>query len=140
MNLTAQCVDVHVAAGRGDKIAVISEAEDGGVRTLTYAELGREVARLANALARLGVEAGDTVGIFLPMSQEAAVAVLAVTRIGAVYAPCFSGYGAQAVARVSPAATPRCDHRRRVRAPRAPRADEAHRRRRGDRLRPPSGT
>jgi hypothetical protein len=98
MNLTAQCVDVHVAAGHGDKPAVISEAEDGGVRTLTYAELAREVGRLANALTRLGVGPGDTVGIFLPMCQEAAVAVLAVTRIGAVYAPCFSGYGAQAVA------------------------------------------
>ena len=55
MNLTAQCVDVHVAAGHGDKPAVISEAEDGGVRTLTYAELAREVGRLANALARLGI-------------------------------------------------------------------------------------
>src|SRR5580765_4183181 len=98
MNLTAQCVDVHVAAGRGDKPAVISEAEDGGVRTLTYAELAREVGRLASALTRLGVGPGDTIGIFLPMCQEAAVAVLAVTRIGAVYVPCFSGYGAQAVA------------------------------------------
>src|SRR5678816_3148544 len=98
MNLTVQCVDVHVAAGHGDKPAVISEAEDGGVRTLTYAELAREVGRLANALTRLGVGPGDTVGIFLPMCQEAAVAVLAVTRIGAVYVPCFSGYGAQAVA------------------------------------------
>ena len=98
MNLTAQCVDVHVAAGHGDKLAVISEAEDGGVRTLTYAELSQEVGRLANALTRLGIKAGDAVGIFLPMSQEAAVAVLAVSRIGAVYTPCFSGYGAQAVA------------------------------------------
>src|SRR5262245_59280616 len=50
MNLTAQCVDTHVAAGRGDVRAVVSEAEDGGVLTLTYAELGREVGRLANAL------------------------------------------------------------------------------------------
>src|SRR5207342_2165581 len=72
--------------------------EDGEVRTLTYAELSREVGRLANALTRLGVRAGDTVGIFLPMCQEAAIAVLAVSRIGAVYTPCFSGYGAQAVA------------------------------------------
>src|SRR5262249_27685765 len=59
MNLTAQCVDAHVGAGRGDALAVISEAEDGAVRTLTYRELGREVARLANALSRLGVGAGD---------------------------------------------------------------------------------
>jgi len=98
MNLAANCVDRHLAGPRRDHPAVISEAEDGQVRTLTYAELGREVARLANALTRLGVGAGDTVGIFLPMSQEAVVAVLAVSRIGAVYTPCFSGYGAHAVA------------------------------------------
>ena len=98
MNLAANCVDRHLDGPRRDKPAVISEAEDGQVRTLTYAELGREVARLANALIRLGVRAGDTVGIFLPMSQEAVVAVLAVSRIGAVYTPCFSGYGAHAVA------------------------------------------
>ena len=68
------------------------------MRTLTYAQLGREVARLANGLKRLGVGLGDRVGIFLPMSQEAAIAVVAVSRIGAVYVPCFSGYGAGAVA------------------------------------------
>ena len=98
MNLAANCVDRHLAGPRRDEPAVISEAEDGQVRTLTYAALAREVARLANALTRLGVRAGDTVGIFLPMCQEAVVAVLAVSRIGAVYTPCFSGYGAQAVA------------------------------------------
>ena len=97
MNLAANCVDRHLAA-RGDELAVISEAEDGDVRTLTYAQLGREVARLANGLKRLGVGRGDRVGIFLPMSQEAAIAVVAVSRIGAVYVPCFSGYGAGAVA------------------------------------------
>ena len=98
MNLAANCIDRHLAGPRRDEPAVISEAEDGQVRTLTYAELGREVARLGNALTRLGVRAGDTVGVFLPMCQEAAVAVLAVSRIGAVYTPCFSGYGAAAVA------------------------------------------
>jgi len=97
MNLTANCVDKHLAA-RGDEPAIISEAESGEVRTLTYTELGAEVARLANALTRLGVGAGDTVGVFLPMSQEAAVAILACSRIGAIYVPCFSGFGAQAVA------------------------------------------
>jgi acetyl-CoA synthetase len=60
--------------------------------------MGQEVARLANALARLGIRADDTVGVFLPMSQEAAIAVLAISRIGAIYTPCFSGFGAQAVA------------------------------------------
>ncbi len=97
MNLAASCVDAHLAA-RGGQPAVISEAESGEVRTLTYAELSADVGRLANALRRLGVGAGDTVGIYLPMSQEAAVAVLACTRIGAIYSPCFSGFGAQAVA------------------------------------------
>ncbi|HUG38432.1 MAG TPA: AMP-binding protein [Candidatus Limnocylindrales bacterium] len=98
MNLAANCIDKHLGGPRRDEPAVISEAEDGRVRTLTYAELSQEVGRLANALIRLGIKAGDAVGIFLPMSQEAAVAVLAVSRIGAVYTPCFSGYGAQAVA------------------------------------------
>jgi acetyl-CoA synthetase len=97
MNLAANCVDKHLAR-RANEPAVISEAESGEVRTLSYAELGAEVARLANALRRLGVGSGDTVGVYLPMSQEAAIAILACSRIGAIYAPCFSGFGAQAVA------------------------------------------
>jgi acetyl-CoA synthetase len=97
MNLAANCVDKHLARRAGEP-AVISEAESGEARVLTYAELGAEVGRLANALRGLGVGAGDTVGVFLPMSQEAAVAILACSRIGAIYAPCFSGFGAQAVA------------------------------------------
>jgi acetyl-CoA synthetase len=97
-NLTANCVDKHLASARRDAVAIISEAEDGTVRTLTYAELAQEVGRLANALRRLGVNANDTVGVFLPMCQEAAIAVLAISRLGAIYTPCFSGYGAQAVA------------------------------------------
>ncbi len=96
-NLAANCVDKHLAV-RGGEVAVISESETGEVRTLTYAQLGAEVARLANGLKRLGVGAGHTVGVFLPMSQEAVIAVLACSRIGAIYAPCFSGFGAQAVA------------------------------------------
>jgi acetyl-CoA synthetase len=97
LNLTANCVDRHLATGR-DKPAIICESEDGSVRTRTFGQLHAEVNRLANALKGLGVRAGDAVGIFLPMSPEAAIAVLAVTRIGAMYTPCFSGYGAQAVA------------------------------------------
>lgn len=98
LNLSASCVDRHVAAGRGDRTAVIWESEDGEVRTLTFAGLERDVARFAGALRGLGVGQGDAVGIFLPMSLEAVVAILAVARIGAIYTPCFSGYGAQAVA------------------------------------------
>ncbi|HXJ80376.1 MAG TPA: AMP-binding protein, partial [Candidatus Methylomirabilis sp.] len=93
MNLTANCIDKHLAR-RAAEPAIISEAENGESRTLTYRQLADEVGRLANTLKRLGVKAGDTVGIFLPMSQEAAIAILACTRIGAIYAPCFSGFGA----------------------------------------------
>ncbi len=98
LNLADTCVDRHVDAGRGGKPAIVWEADDGSTRTLTYAELAAEVGRLGNALARLGVREGDRVGIFLPMSPEAAIATLAVVRVGAIYTPCFSGFGAQAVA------------------------------------------
>lgn len=98
MNLAANCLEKHLAGSRRNAVAAISEAEDGTVRTLTYTELAQEVGRLANALRRLGVQANDTVGVFLPMCQEAVLAVLAISRIGAIYTPCFSGYGAQAVA------------------------------------------
>jgi acetyl-CoA synthetase len=98
MNFADNCLDRHLDAGRGDKPALVWEADDGATRTLTYRELGREVNRLANALRRMGVAEGDRVGTFLPMSPEAAIATLAVSRIGAVYTPCFSGFGAQAVA------------------------------------------
>jgi acetyl-CoA synthetase len=98
LNFTDNCVDRHLDAGRGDKPALIWEGDDGQGRTLTYRELGGEVGRLANVLKKLGVGEGDRVGIFLPMSVEAAVAALAVARIGAIYMPCFSGFGAQALA------------------------------------------
>jgi acetyl-CoA synthetase len=97
-NLAANCVDKHLTGSRRDEVAVMSEAEDGTVRTLTYVELSQEVGRLANALRRLGVGVHDTVGVFLPMCQEAVIAVLAISRLGAIYTPCFSGYGGQAVA------------------------------------------
>ncbi|MBI4629838.1 MAG: acetate--CoA ligase [Candidatus Rokubacteria bacterium] len=98
LNFADNCVDRHLDAGRGGKPAIIWEGDDGQSRTLSYAELGREVAKLANALKRLGVGEGDRVGVFLPMSPEAAIATLAIVRIGAIYTPCFSGYGAGAVA------------------------------------------
>ena len=98
LNLTDNCVDRHVDAGRGAKPAIVWEGDDGHSRTLTYAELAAEVNRLANALRALGVGEGDRVGIFLPMSPEAAIATLAVVKIGAIYTPCFSGFGAGAVA------------------------------------------
>jgi len=98
LNLAENCLDRHVEEGRGPAPAVIWEGDDGRSRTLTYAELAAEVNRLANALPRLGVGEGDRVGIFLPMSPEAVIATLAVAKIGAIYTPCFSGFGAGAVA------------------------------------------
>ncbi|MBI4270855.1 MAG: acetate--CoA ligase [Candidatus Rokubacteria bacterium] len=98
LNFADNCLDRHVDAGRGPKPAIVWEGDDGQSRTLSYAELLREVGKLANALRRLGVGEGDRVGVFLPMSPEAAIATLAVVRIGAIYTPCFSGYGAGAVA------------------------------------------
>jgi acetyl-CoA synthetase len=97
LNYTDNCVDRHVDAGRGVRPAIVWEGDDGQSRTLTYAELAAEVNRLANALKALGVGEGDRVGVFLPMSPEAAIATLAVVKIGAVYTPCFSGFGAGAV-------------------------------------------
>jgi acetyl-CoA synthetase len=98
LNLADNCLDRHVEAGRAEKPAIVWESDGGQTRALTYGELAREVNRLANALTRLGVGAGDRVGIYLPMSPEAAMAMLAVARLAAIYTPCFSGFGAQAVA------------------------------------------
>jgi acetyl-CoA synthetase len=98
LNYSENCLDRNLELGRAGETAVIAEGDDGAVRTLGYAELAREVGRLAGALRRLGLERGDRVGIFLPMSLETAVALLAVARIGAIAVPCFSGFAAPAVA------------------------------------------
>src|SRR5918996_584862 len=98
LNFTDNCVDRHLDAGRGAKPAIVWEGDDGQSRTLSYAELALEVNRLANGLKALGIAEGDRVGVFLPMSPEAAIATLAVVKIGAIYTPCFSGFGAGAVA------------------------------------------
>ena len=86
------------AAARPDELALDWEGEDGEVRQFTRAQLRWAVDRAARAMAALGVERGDRVGIFLPMIPEAVIAVLAVGKLGAVYTPIFSGYGADAVA------------------------------------------
>jgi acetyl-CoA synthetase len=98
LNLADNCLDRHLARPGRDRLAILWESEAGDVRALTYAELAQEVSRLAAGLRRLGVGLGDVVGIYLPMCPEAAIAVLAVARIGAIYTPCFSGFGAAAVA------------------------------------------
>src|SRR5690348_11651574 len=98
MNIVHSCLDRHRDGEYRDKTAIIWEGEPGEVRKLTYGELDRHVSRLAGALRRLGVTPGDRVGIFMPMSPEVAVSVLAVAKIGAVIIPLFSGYGPEAIA------------------------------------------
>jgi acetyl-CoA synthetase len=82
----------------GDRVAIIAESEEGTVRTLTYRELSDQVASFASGLRSLGVKHGDRVAVFLPLTVECAVAVLAIGAIGAVLIPIFSGYGAEAIA------------------------------------------
>jgi acetyl-CoA synthetase len=98
MNIAHSCLDRHRDGEFHDKTAIIFEGEPGEVRKLTYGELDKEVCRLAGALRRLGVRPGDRVGIFMPMTPEVAVSVLATVKIGAVIIPLFSGYGAEAIA------------------------------------------
>ena len=97
VNLAHQCVD-RWAAASPEAPAVVWESEDGAVRTWTYAHLRRETDRLGRALRRLGVEARDAVGIFLPMLPETVAAVMACSKIGAIWVPVFSGFGTDAVA------------------------------------------
>ena len=91
------CVDRHVNAGFGDKVAIHFEGEPGDTRTLTYADLKDQVSRAANALTELGVQAGDRVAIYLPMIPEAAISMLACARIGAAHSVVFGGFSAEAL-------------------------------------------
>ncbi|HTX03029.1 MAG TPA: AMP-binding protein [Candidatus Acidoferrales bacterium] len=97
-NAAANCVDRWIARGRGEQRAIIWEGEDGTIRTLNYAELRGAVARLGGTLRALGVRKGDTIGIFMPLIPETAIAMLAIAYIGAIAVPAFSGYGPQALA------------------------------------------
>jgi acetyl-CoA synthetase len=92
LNVAYNCLDRHVAAGHGDRVAIHWEGEPGDTRTLTYADLLRLTCQAANALADLGVVAGDRVAIYLPMIPEAAVAMLACARIGATHNVVFGGF------------------------------------------------
>ncbi len=98
LNVARNCLDRHVAAGRGDKVAFYWEGEPGDTRVITYAELLDEVQRFANVLKGLGVERGDRVNIYLPMIPEAAVAMLACARIGAPHSVVFGGFSSAALA------------------------------------------
>jgi acetyl-CoA synthetase len=92
LNVSYNCLDRHVEAGKGDKVAYHWEGEPGDTRTITYADLLAEVQRLANVLKSLGVERGDRVNIYLPMIPELPVALLACARIGAAHSVVFGGF------------------------------------------------
>src|SRR3954462_15429165 len=98
LNVSYNCLDRHVEAGRGDKVAFHWEGEPGDTRTLTYADLLAEVQRFANALKSLGVAKGDRVNIYLPMIPELPIALLACARIGAPHSVVFGGFSPDALA------------------------------------------
>ena len=98
LNVSVNCLDRHVRAGGGDKIAYYFEGEPGDRRTLTYAELLAEVCRFANALRALGIRKGDRVAIYMPMIPELPIAMLACARIGAAHSVVFGGFSADALA------------------------------------------
>jgi acetyl-CoA synthetase len=99
LNAAVNCVDRHVDAGNGDKVAIhwVGEPED-DTRDLTYADLKDEVCKAANALADLGVGKGDRVAIYMPMIPETAIAMLACARLGAPHTVVFGGFSADALA------------------------------------------
>ena len=97
LNISYNCLDRHLTTWRRNKAALIWEGEPGDSRTLTYAELHREVCQMANVLKDLGVHKGDRVGLYMPMIPEAAIAMLACARIGAPHTVIFGGFSADAL-------------------------------------------
>jgi acetyl-CoA synthetase len=97
LNVAYNCVDRHVEAGLGDKVAYHWIGEPGDTRTITYADLQREVSKAANALKELGVKKGDRVAIYMPMIPELPVAMLACARLGAPHTVVFGGFSAEAL-------------------------------------------
>ena len=98
LNLLHNCLDKYRTGPNAERLAIRWEGEDGAQRTLTYRQLDAEVCRAAAVLRRLGVTRGDRVAVFLPMIPEVVIATLACSKLGAIYTPIFSGYGAEAVA------------------------------------------
>ncbi|UCM88886.1 acetate--CoA ligase [Streptomyces marincola] len=98
LNVAYNCVDRHVEAGHGDRVAIHFEGEPGDSRAITYAELRREVSRAAHALTELGVATGDRVAIYMPMLPETVIAMLACARIGAPHSVVFGAFSADALA------------------------------------------
>ncbi|MCW4385579.1 acetate--CoA ligase [Salinibacterium sp. SYSU T00001] len=97
LNVAVNCVDRHVASGAGDKVAYHFEGEPGDTRTITYADLQREVAKAAHALTELGIGPGDRVVVYLPVIPETAIITLAIARVGAVHSLVFGGFSAEAL-------------------------------------------
>jgi acetyl-CoA synthetase len=97
LNISVNCVDRHVRTARRNKAALLWEGEPGDRRTLTYWELYTEVTRFANVLHQLGVKRGDRVAIYLPLVPEAAIAMLACARIGAIHSVVFGGFSPESL-------------------------------------------
>ncbi|MBM3806525.1 MAG: acetate--CoA ligase [Actinobacteria bacterium] len=97
LNVSYNCLDRHVLAGRGERVAFYWEGEPGDSRVVTYADLLAEVQKFANVLKGLGVQKGDRVNIYLPMIPEVAVAMLACARIGAAHSVVFGGFSSQSL-------------------------------------------
>ncbi len=97
LNVSENCVDRHVAAGRGDKVAFYWEGEPGDTRTITYADLHRDVQKFANVLKGLGVAKGDRVAIYMPMIPELPIAMLACARLGAPHSVIFGGFSPDSI-------------------------------------------
>ncbi len=97
LNISYNCLDRHVEAGNGSRVAYHWRGEEGEERDVTYSDLHRDVQRFANALKDLGIEKGDVVGIYLPMIPEVAVAMLACARIGAIHNVVFGGFSVESV-------------------------------------------
>ncbi|MBI4238830.1 MAG: AMP-binding protein [Deltaproteobacteria bacterium] len=98
LNLVHNCVTRHAVGARAQQAAVVWEGDGGEQRTLTFAELAADIARLAHALTTLGVRRGDAVGLYLPMTPEVVIGMFACHQLGAVAVPIFSGYGPDAIA------------------------------------------
>ncbi len=97
LNMTTNCLDRHVEAGRGDRIAYFWEGEPGDTREITYAELLDEVSRFANVLKGLGLKRGDRVAVYMPMIPELPVAMLACARIGVAHSVIFGGFSPDSI-------------------------------------------
>lgn len=97
-NVSYNCLDAHVNAGRGDRVAIYWEGEPGDTRVLTYKDLLHEVSKFANGLLSIGIQKGDRVSIYMPMVPELAIAMLACARIGAIHSVIFGGFSAEAIA------------------------------------------